>query len=727
MSNDAHALSELGEAAIEYVRLGWAVIPLGPRSKVPMTKRGLKDWTDDEDSVRKIWGRYPDANIGVVCGDPSKGLCIIDLDVDDDKGIDGTETLSAWERINGELPETVTAITGRGGMHVAYRVDRDIHPSANGELGVDIRCDKSYFVAPPSIHPNGHRYEWETPPSEHAIVDADAKVYDFISSVQRNGGTVDETSGGDADRAKPKFVLPATIDSDRNVTLFKYAAHLRSVGRPDDEITNSVIGANYARCRPPLEVGEVRKIVTSALRYDAMPDADGTKTPAAKKSFIGKNGALQPNLLARTIIEERHACKIGGTPSLWCGDHYEMGVGAIYSACIDYHDSISTSQQREVVSYITHSRLVPYINPASGFDGKAYVAFVNGVLDPLDDDMICGDKPLLTATPKMFITNVIPHEYVPMASTPESIAFLDSLSCGSPSVFSDLQQIIGAAMCSSRVVASSPMLVGRAAGEGGEASNGKSSYLSVIRQIIGDRNVSSLDMATLGQRFQSQRIVGKLANIGDDIPNGFLKGDELSTFKKAVTGDRLYCDVKGADGFEFDPTALLVFSMNQVPRLGDVSEGTLRRMQLVPFRARFVDGDPGCDPHIVAKMAEEENVQSLIFQGVIGLSTLLHNGGVFTTDPEMEEEVAEVKRDNDTVCQWIYDEAINTPDIVGGYVQNVFERYQKWCEESGIQRPVSKKAFTRRINSRFLTITSPIYQYQTGKTVRTFIPENKND
>lgn len=122
------------------------------------------------------------------------------------------------------------------------------------------------------------------------------------------------------------------------------------------------------------------------------------------------------------------------------------------------------------------------------------------------------------------------------------------------------------------------MLIGKAGGASGKASNGKSTYLNWLRSILGTENTSSLDIATLGQRFQAGRVVGKLANLGDDIPDGFLRGDELSMFKKLVTGDAIYTDVKNGDGYEFRPSASMVFSMNSVPRLSDTTDGIFRRL-----------------------------------------------------------------------------------------------------------------------------------------------------
>lgn len=123
------------EAAKAYARRGWAVLPLTRRNKIPAIKGGCKSAVDDVRQARAWWAQNPDHNVGIAPGSPSRGLVVIDLDVDEGKGEDGYETLRLWEREHGELPETVTAITGRGGIHMYYSCNTPIGCSVNADLG----------------------------------------------------------------------------------------------------------------------------------------------------------------------------------------------------------------------------------------------------------------------------------------------------------------------------------------------------------------------------------------------------------------------------------------------------------------------------------------------------------------------------------------------------------------------------------------------------------------
>ena len=133
--------SAMGKAASDYASTYCIpVFPLWPKSKNPMPKHGFHEGTTDQEQIAKWWTNKPDANIGGVMGN---GIVCIDFDVDENGAYNALDWLSDWEMENGKLPETATAITGRGGMHLFYRVDREVKKTENGTIHVDIRGDGS--------------------------------------------------------------------------------------------------------------------------------------------------------------------------------------------------------------------------------------------------------------------------------------------------------------------------------------------------------------------------------------------------------------------------------------------------------------------------------------------------------------------------------------------------------------------------------------------------------
>lgn len=310
-------MSEFKQAALTYAKLGLPVFPLAEKQKVPAVKGGCKVATIDLDQIEQAWNARPYLNVAIATGN---GLAVIDIDVDDLKGEDGMVELKAWEAQHGELPETVTAVTGRGGYHMFYRIDKPVSCSTNAELGIDIRGDGGYIVAPPSVHPNGTTYEWENSPEEYEIAKADDNVMAFIRHVQPSS------------KRGTHFKLPETIgEGERNDTLMRMACSLQSYGYDDDLIRAMVESANKLKCKPPLPAYELDNIVKSATRYEKgnakKKDSNGVSNvalmlknnglPMQTIENCGRVLANDPELSGRFYYDTRGYTRMVSLPVPW--------------------------------------------------------------------------------------------------------------------------------------------------------------------------------------------------------------------------------------------------------------------------------------------------------------------------------------------------------------------------------------------------------------------------
>ena len=696
-------LSELGAAALDYVSRGFAVVPLKPRAKEPMTKHGLKDWTDDPESVRSIWAKYPDANIGIVCGAPSRGLVVVDLDTHDD-GPDGHDARRMWEREHGELPETATAITGSGGTHLLFRASHEVRPSVNSELAVDVRGDGSYIVAPPSVHPSGRRYEWEVPPDEVEPAPF-AFVSAFVESVRPKGcGTTQ------------RFTLPEKVGKGgRNDTLFRQGASMRAKRMEPALIADALRGINATRFSPPLPDWEVDRLVESVLalpegrseEYEAsraptLPTAaaEVEATAMERPHWLDKSGRVKHNLFGRMLVDDYRICHVGksdGILAVWDGSKYALGHDGVDRACLNVHDAIRGRERTEVREYVRLTAPVRKEAPAR------LVAFQNGVLDIETGEF----GPM---NPDEVISNVIPHDYDPDAPTDGIVSkVLDNLSCGDAAVKMNLMEVLGLAMYRSAEFAQCAILTG-------SGSNGKSCFSRMIEALVGDENYSALDLNALGRPFQVGHLAGKLVNVGDDISNEFVDGSTLAAFKSVVSGESTFTDVKNGTGYVFRPYALFVFSCNEFPRIGDTTLGTLRRFHGIPFNAVFSKSDPDHDPRMGEKVTTEAACREMIALGLIGLQSVMAQNG-FTPTAYSEQIVGDIQRDSDTVAAWIADTAA-AEKLDGQSTKDVYAGYVEWCLEANV-KAVSRERFTRKVNA-MLKVHVTVGKDDYGKSVRIF-------
>lgn len=134
------SMTDTRTAASGYLVNRISILPLQGKKPLvhwePYQKRRM-NWTE---FTRVDWLR---CNVGIICGDVSGNLLVVDLD-----GRDAVlKYVSRWP----ELLQTLTVRTGRG-FHLYYTVDT--LPQNRRTGGIELRGNGCYVVAPPSIHPD---------------------------------------------------------------------------------------------------------------------------------------------------------------------------------------------------------------------------------------------------------------------------------------------------------------------------------------------------------------------------------------------------------------------------------------------------------------------------------------------------------------------------------------------------------------------------------------------
>lgn len=281
---------QMVEYALRYASMGWDVFPLQARNKLP-----FKDFawnllaTTNENKIKEWWRKYPDANIGVACGKRSQ-IIVLDIDI----GHGGEESIEGLCNINGRLPDTPQAATGGGGRHIVF-----LHPGVEirnsaSKLGpgIDVRGDGGYIVAPPSIHPNGKRYTWipDYKPSETPL--ACIPQWLLVELAQSHEAEVKETQAPDG--TAPNKIMPG----QRDMTLTSLAGTMRKRGMSGEALLAALLAENQARCVPPLDEEDVKRIVKSVERYDRPVETNQGKRIEAEwmlaaAAFVSPEVAIQ--------------------------------------------------------------------------------------------------------------------------------------------------------------------------------------------------------------------------------------------------------------------------------------------------------------------------------------------------------------------------------------------------------------------------------------------------
>lgn len=168
-----------------YERFGWQCYPSKPDHKSPFCSYS-DYWEGGSPSVSELWAKWPSGNIQVQTGryvwhPKQPGVCVLDLD-----GPEAVQEFESWCIDRGQrVPYTWTVVNDRKrGRHLWFSLpkwfinspgrsksrlwgvwDPTGGPNKTGgwEKGknIELLCDKSLAMAPPSIHPTRHvRYGW---------------------------------------------------------------------------------------------------------------------------------------------------------------------------------------------------------------------------------------------------------------------------------------------------------------------------------------------------------------------------------------------------------------------------------------------------------------------------------------------------------------------------------------------------------------------------------------
>lgn len=254
--------NETCATALRYASYGWRVLPLHgvvrgrctcgradcqSAGKHPLTRNGALDASSDPDVIRSWWRRWPAANVGIATG---RGLVV--LDVDPRHG--GLGSLKAIQQEHGPLPETLTVATGGGGYHFYFT------GQAGNRVGVrpglDLRGDRGYVVAPPSLHMSGRRYEWVRMGLPLAPLPP------WLLTGNATGAST-QTPRAIPSTEWQRLLAGPIPEGRRNDSLTRLTGHLLRRGVHPVVAMELVLAVNRARCVPPLPEQEVVNLVDS--------------------------------------------------------------------------------------------------------------------------------------------------------------------------------------------------------------------------------------------------------------------------------------------------------------------------------------------------------------------------------------------------------------------------------------------------------------------------------
>ena len=371
------------------------------------------------------------------------------------------------------------------------------------------------------------------------------------------------------------------------------------------------------------------------------------------------DGRFVPKLLADDIMQEYHFATMMDNEDIFVfkEGYYQPRGEIIIKKAVKNHLEAEYRKNRatEVIDYIKASTYTerreepPHLIPVQ-----------NGVLD------ISGNSTELKEyNPKYMFFNKLPVTYDPEAQCPNIKQFHKEIT-GTEEDITILEEVLGFCLYRDYFVAKALMLVG-------DGSNGKSTWLSLVKAFLGLRNIAGRSLQDLEEhRFAKADLYGKLANVYADLPDKALY--RTGTFKIMTGRDVVSAEKKFKSAFEFVNYAKLMFSANKVPEANDDTSAFFRRWIILSFPNTFKGED--ADPHILDKLTTEEELSGLLNLALDGLDDLLETG-TFSDSKTTEEIREDYIRKSSPIAAFIMDclESDSDAFIVKKAQYNVFTEY----------------------------------------------------
>ena len=303
------------------------------------------------------------------------------------------------------------------------------------------------------------------------------------------------------------------------------------------------------------------------------------KTTGKTKASSDKNA---PEDWAMTIVTDAKSlnyyfCSFGGEALyIYINTHwqkisnYELKVFLKECLCSLLEDDVKGSKRKDVeelVKQFPYTTMYLNVQPA-----KNKINFLNGTLD------LVGRNFNTQHNPNDFMRYVLPYDFDSQATCP---MFMNYLNRVVPNT--DVQNVLAEyiAWLFTDIKLEKVMFLY------GSGCNGKSVFIDIVEALVGKDNIcheSITDMCGDNGGNHRSNIVGKRLNTCSDVAPNALNGD---LFKRLASGEPISTKVLYQDVSSTTDYAKMLFSLNELPKTNDLTNGYFRRLLIIPFKVQI--------------------------------------------------------------------------------------------------------------------------------------------
>lgn len=325
---------------------------------------------------------------------------------------------------------------------------------------------------------------------------------------------------------------------------------------------------------------------------------------------------------------------------------------------------------------------VPITRPLAAFDADRWLLpLLNGTLE------------LRTGTLRDHRREDRCRQLVPIAfdrdaECPRWLAFLDRILGGDADLLAFVQRAVGYSLTGDTGEQCLFFLHGRGA-------NGKSTFLEVVRRLIGDY-ARQADFNTIaerrsdGPRNDVARLVGARLVTASELGEGKRLNEEL--VKSLTGGDAIVARFLHQEHFEFTPQFKLWIAANHKPVIRGTDDGIWRRVRLIPFEVQIPPEER--DPNLLDALLEE--LPGILLWALVGCLHWQQQG--LPMPKVVADATAAYREESDVMGAWLSECCV----VGAGYQaksSDLYGNYKAWAQ-TGSEYVMSQTAFGRRLQER---------------------------
>lgn len=291
------------------------------------------------------------------------------------------------------------------------------------------------------------------------------------------------------------------------------------------------------------------------------------------------------------------------------------------------------------------------------------------------------------------LTKISPVDFASDARCPEWEKFLSRVfssdpdnpaAPGDPEVIGFVQRLCGYCLTGDIREQVLPILWG-----GG--SNGKSTFLNVLRWIFGKgyyaKAPRGLLMARKVESHPTELTIldgARLVVSTESAQDARLSEDLV---KDLTGGEAITARHMREDFYEFDPTHKLFHCTNHQPRIAETDDGIWRRVILVAFRVKFWNPDKGeVGPE---HLKQDKGLSDRLRQELPGILAWIVRGCLewqrtgLRAPKTVQEETAAYREDEDQIAHFLSECCLVSNSAGNTLLKDVYAKFTHWCDENG--------------------------------------------